>query len=767
MSEQSVSHLPALLPNQPTHAISDSEQLPQITIGNSDFLNVRREGTLFVDKTAKIADLVKIKKVFFARPRRFGKSTLISMLKELFSHGTQKFEGLAIHDTWPDQNCYPVVYFSCFNLSSSQTFEEKLCTRLRYAFTLAGFKGFKERTQEITDLESLFGEIKLEIADCDREIVWLIDEWDYPLSSNLDDESAFNANCEVLSSLFSGLRDLEKMRFMLVTGIGRYHNASLFTGQDIINISMNSRFSDLLGYTQSEIESNFAPYIIKAAEVFGLSRDEFLVQLKRYYDGFCFEENVEISLYCPWSINNFFQQFIISRDNKAKPAFRPFWMDSSIATSALRTFLNSRSVDISFLDDVIFNDIEIKQSQFNNPTTFKQVDLKSILVQTGFFSLKSVVDPNELNPNDRSYRCGFPNLEVARDCTKILMQFITKQSDDSDSDKEFDHTAKQLNLAIKALDITSAVKALNFFLRLIPFDVWVKNIEATYRTFIHLFLIFSELSPVRAETYNSQGRSDLEVEFDRKLLVIELKRLEPGAQHKACLNLVQQAQDQIVERGYGHNLDTWQKPPLKERKGLVLVLSDDTHQIVYWRLLSLEQAPQKVQVLGEDWGAPLAAPKAQLQKAQGHTTPALQTQSAATAATATADTSTDATATKVTTSRSAATNAAAAPAAAAPHQDSQKVEVITPSTLSIILSMSKPQAQTTDQVELNGEAFINGVMDFVAQLQAPSARFSADQITATVQMIIDLAHNKTSPHPVLVDRTELVRTLVAQLSQLN
>ncbi|HIV55833.1 MAG TPA: PD-(D/E)XK nuclease domain-containing protein [Candidatus Anaerobiospirillum stercoravium] len=345
------------------------------------------------------------------------------------------------------------------------------------------------------------------------------------------------------------------------------------------------------------------------------------------------------------------------------------------------------------------------------------------------------------------------------------MNFITAPS--GDHDQEFKHTAEQLNLALKALDIASAVQALNTFLSTLPYDVWVKNIEATYRTFIHLFLIFSELSPVRAETYNSQGRFDLEVEFDRKLLVIELKRLEPGAQHKACLNLVQQAQDQIVKRGYGHNLDTWQKPPLKERKGLVLVLSDDTHQIVYWRLLSLEQAPQKVQVLGEDWGAPLAAPKAQLQKAQGHTTPALQTQSAATAATSSADTSAAATSTQVTTSRSAATNAAAAPAAAATNQDSQKVEVITPSTLSIILSMSKPQAQTTDQVELNGEAFINGVMDFVAQLQEPNARFSADQITATVQMIIDLAHNKTSPHPVLVDRTDLVRTLVARLSQLN
>ena len=766
MAEHLTSQLSGQDFNQPTSAscaTSDALLLPQITIGNSDFPDVRSDGTLLVDKTAKIAALVKLKKVFFARPRRFGKSMLISMLKELFSHGTEKFEGLSIHDTWPVDRCYPVIALSLNVSPEPQFFEQQLCEHLINALGKAGFTELKKSTIGITTLSTLLWTIEDSISA--NPTVWLIDEWDFALSYNLDNKQAYTSNLHIMNIFFSWLRGLSNIRYLLVTGIGRYRNTTLFTGQDIINISMNPNFADLLGYTQAEVETNFAPYIVRATEMMGLSRDELLAQLKHYYDGFCFDENAEISLYCPWSINNFFQQFI-DPNTKAQPAFRTFWMDSSNASAALRSFLNSRPIDISFVDDVISNEIKIKQAQFNDPTTFEQVDLKSLMVQAGLLSLKRVAYPNNFSPNTRSYLCGFPNLEVGCECAQTFMNFITAPS--GDHEQEFRHTAEQLNLALKALDIASAVKALNTFLSTLPYDVWVKNIEATYRTFIHLFLIFSELSPVRAETYNGQGRSDLEVEFDRKLLVIELKRLEPGAKHKACLNLVQQAQDQIVKRGYGHNLDTWQKPPLKERKGLVLVLSDDTHQIVYWRLLSLEQAPQKVQVLGEDWGAPIVDPKVQSQKAQSHKAPAPQAQSAATAATSSADTSADATSTQVTSSRSAATNAAAAAAAAAAtHQDSQKVEVITPSTLSIILSMSKPQAQTTDQVELNGEAFINGVMDFVAQLQAPNANFSADQITATVQMIIDLAHNKTSPHPVLVDRTDLVRTLVARLSQLK
>ena len=763
MSEQSVSHLPVLLPNQPTNATC-SEQLPQITIGNSDFLDVRFEGTLFVDKTAKIADLVKIKKVFFARPRRFGKSMLISMLTELFSHGTEKFEGLAIHDTWPDDQCYPVIALSLNVSPNPQVFEQQLCEQINNALEEAGLIELVQRTQGITTLSTLLWKIKAPLKT--SKTVWLIDEWDYALSHNLDNQQAYTSNLHIIGVFFSWLRGLTNVRYLFVTGIGRYRDTTLFTGQDIINISMNPNFADLLGYTQAEVETNFAPYIARASEMMGLSRDELLAQLKRYYDGFCFEENVEISLYCPWSINNFFQQFI-SRDNKAKPAFRPFWMDSSNAYPALRTFLNSRNVDISFLDKAIFNDIEIKQSQFNNPTTFKQVDLKSILVQTGFFSLKSVVDPNELNPNDRSYLCGFPNWEVARDCTKILMQFITKQSDDSDSDKEFDHTAKQLNLAIKALDITSAVKALNFFLRLIPFDVWVKNIEATYRTFIHLLLIFSELSPVRTETYNGQGRSDLEAEFDQKLLVIELKRLDSGAQHKACLNLAQQAQDQIVERDYGHNLDTWQKPPFKERKGLVLVISDDSQQIVYWRLLSLEQAPEQVQVLGEGWGAPLVthdgqAPnkqkKASGNKASGQQAQAPNAQSAAQPVTAT---------TKVIAANSTATknslNEAQTQDAHSDAHEGQEVEQITPMAVSVFLSMSKPQAQTTDQVELNAEALINGVMEFARQLQESNEGMSADQIRKMVALIIKGAQQVPACDSA-VDRKLLLGNLVNLLA---
>ena len=242
-----------------TKQVFAATRLPSITLGNSDFPDIRRDGTLFVDKTAKLPWLLDYKKVFFARPRRFGKTTLASMLFELFMHGTENFKGLAVYDTWPKKQCYPTILISLYGLDKPEIFEAKLCEKLSKAFKKAGLDELYDRTKSITKLGALFVETQFDLEA--HGSVWLIDEWDFPLSANLDNRPAFDANTRVLQELFLNLRDLCNVRFMLVTGIMRYQNTSLLSGQDINDISMEPDFADLLGYTQTELETNFAPYI--------------------------------------------------------------------------------------------------------------------------------------------------------------------------------------------------------------------------------------------------------------------------------------------------------------------------------------------------------------------------------------------------------------------------------------------------------------------------------------------------------------------------
>ncbi|HIV56115.1 MAG TPA: AAA family ATPase [Candidatus Anaerobiospirillum stercoravium] len=711
MAEQST---PLPVQQHPHQTKNGSAQLPRITIGTHDFPSIRREGTLLVDKTAKIADLVKTNKVFLVRPHSFGKSMLISMLEELFAHGTEKFEGLAIHDTWPKTQCYPVISLSLRVSPDPQFFEQQLCEQLISALAQAGFPELAQRAKGTTNLSTLLWD-KIGVPLCAHETVWLIEDWDSALLHNLDSPAAFEANYRVINTLLDGLNRLSNLRFLLVTGVGSYRAASLFPASDFTNISQHPYFADLLGYTQAEVETNFAPYIARACEVLGLSRDELLAQLKYHYGGFCFDHNAAVALYNPLAINNFFQQ-LRRPDNPDKPAFYPFWMANHNASAALSSCLKSRPVDLSFLAQATSNELRITQEQYASPAGCDQVDLKSLMLQTGLLTFKSVVNPKCHNLHERTYRCGFPNWEVESCCVSTFLKFLTTASS-----REWSHLPLKLKSAFQSWDLEQAVETLNTSLSWVPEAVWSQSSELTYRAFIYSVLIYSNLTPLRSEPdHHKLGNHEpanqdtsaapLELVFDHKLLLLVPKLLPAYASQQDCLALAQQAQEQIVARaaqGFDPNLALWPKPPFKEHKGLVLVISDDSHQIVYWRLLSWDQAPEQVpeqasepvSVLAEGWDSPQLNSK----------------------------------------------------------------------TIEAILVCAQPQEdQTTDEAELiiDSNALVKGFTKLARQLLAPSVSMSADAIKDMVRALVDGAQNLSASSLRSVDRDVLVSYLVAYLEVL-
>ena len=220
--------------------------LQRITTTSSDFNQFRRKGFLLVDKTAYLNDLIRESRVFLSRPRRFGKSLLLSTIAELFTNGVKNFEGLAIHDMW-QRDRYPVVELSFFGLSDPETFESDLCEILRGAFAMAGFGAALDTAPQIDNIVDLTG--YLDYLRGQQDIVLLIDECDFPLSSNLYDREAFEKNKEILNQFYAWIRDIDNLEFLMLTGIARYRDTSLFTGQTVKDISMKTRYADLLGYT--------------------------------------------------------------------------------------------------------------------------------------------------------------------------------------------------------------------------------------------------------------------------------------------------------------------------------------------------------------------------------------------------------------------------------------------------------------------------------------------------------------------------------------
>ena len=149
--------------------------LQPINVTSFDFNKIRNEGFLFVDKTARIYDLIREGSVFLSRPRRYGKSLLWSTITELFTNGVKNFDGLVIHDLW-QRDQYPVINVSLFGLINPKTLESDLCNRLINAFSMAGFADVLNIDRSIDTVAALIPH--LNYIRCNQEIVLLIDEWD-------------------------------------------------------------------------------------------------------------------------------------------------------------------------------------------------------------------------------------------------------------------------------------------------------------------------------------------------------------------------------------------------------------------------------------------------------------------------------------------------------------------------------------------------------------------------------------------------------------
>ena len=560
-------------------------QLQKITTVLSDFKQFRRKGYLLVDKTAYLNDLIREGRVFLSRPRRFGKSLLLSTIAELFTNGVKNFEGLAIHDMW-QRDRYPVVELSFFGLSDPETFESHLCSRLRTAFAMAGFGAAFEIGSQINTIFALTGRLDYLLGQ--QDIVLLIDECDFPLSSQLYNPVAFEKNKAILNKFYAWLRNHNNLKFLMLTGIARYQDSSLFCGQTITDVSMKTRYADLLGYTQEEVEYYFAEHIKEAAARLKISTYELCHKLAAFYRGFCFDKDGQGRLYCPLSINEFFDQ--LAGSTEQVPKFGYFWMESSNSSQALRTFLEHAQLKSDFLDQVQGSGVELTQAEISNANGYSGLNYKALLVQTGYLSIDCIQNPAQVYKGWRMCCCKFPNLEVEQRCVKIFLLYLTGVSVESWSSSWFRQTEERLKEAFLQQDMEQVVVALNTFLRAIREDLWSNATEFAYRTFIEWCLLSSLSYLAQQKDFNHKGSSALEFELGQDHYVIESKLFVlsngqeqgqvQGQDSEGLRLLADKAQQQVYEHGCGSNAQVGAE---QQRLGLALVVSAESRQIEYWR----------------------------------------------------------------------------------------------------------------------------------------------------------------------------------------
>ncbi len=552
--------------------------LKPLPVGTPYWSNIREQNYFFVDKTALLSKLVTGRRfVLLSRPRRMGKTFLCSQLADLFAQGDTNFEGTAIYGNWPENQCYPVINLSFISIQGTN-FELALRGALVAAFD---FTGFSEASNISFDLQFNHFLEQLGSLIKNRAVVFLIDDWDYPLSSHLDNEEAFNSVRATLATFYSWLRTLPNVRFALITGIMRYRDASLFTEQNVCDISMAPDFADLVGYTQEDLATNYAPYIEAAAQHLNISQDELLSHLKQYYGGFCFDYNAKIKLYCPYAINRFFEPvfYNLYKDEDAlqvRPEFDSYWMDSSNAAVALYSYLLRKKLTADEVIKLCRQNLIIDHSSITAPTNFNEITDLQVLFQSGFITIKSVTDnTKELPLESRQYNCGLTNYDVAAKYTVVLASYLS--SDPSES--EIRPCFYQAQQALLADDIELTCTKINELLYNIRYDVKANAQVDFYRTFIAMSLS-SNLISVTEEYDNTLDRCDLVITTAHSIYAIKLKRLYGHSDQKEDkLRLLDAAEQQMLDKCYLNNI------PAEGRRviSVQIVISDHFRQLTAWR----------------------------------------------------------------------------------------------------------------------------------------------------------------------------------------
>ena len=557
--------------------------LPKIPLGVSDWSKLadKHKNYVFVDKTAKLAELAQNDTVFIARPRRMGKTTLCSMLYELFSHGKESFKGLAVYDLWPETDVYPVIFlsFNVFSGDDVSKFEESLKDAVINAFINAGFPEAERIQKEVTFSGFLgkFNRIALQ-----HKLVIIIDEWDYPLSNSLHNEDRFNVVKSVLRDFYAWLRALPNVHFMLVTGIMRYRETSLFSGQDIQDLSMEPYFADLLGYTQDELQHAFQDYIPLACQRMNLSEEKLLHLLQVHYDGFCFDYNASVKVYCPYAINQF---FAVVKYPDVVPYFGHYWMTSANASAALIEYLRRRELEADELKQICQQQFTLSYQEITDASFFGTVSFKQLLVQAGYFSIESIAK-NAASPEARKFNCVITNKDVSKAFFPVLASYLLHF--DQDKQRKLEQACTETQQALLVGDIAHMCVLFNLNLCKEGYTVLQDAKEALYACFFEMYLQSDLILTVREEI-NSLGRCDLVAETSERIFVFELKRLnQSSATKNARRAMLDVAEQQILSRGYGSSRMDRDKPITD----VILVICDKYRQVCAWRTLDVTKTGQ-------------------------------------------------------------------------------------------------------------------------------------------------------------------------------
>lgn len=466
--------------------------MQKYAIGESDFESIIEGGFVYVDKTAFIHRLIENGKFYFlSRPRRFGKSLLLSTIEYFFRGKRELFENLAIHSLTTDWNPYPVLRIDL--TQGAFTSESGLENRLSQI--LSQFESKYEISAGETGIFERFGNLIQALHNkCGRKVVVLVDEYDKPILDCFGNEDLRDRNNNILRNFYSVLKsEAPHLKFVFLTGITRFGHLNIFSGLNNLNdISLDDDYSAICGITEKEMSENLLPGVKMLSEKKELSVKETIALLKSRYDGYHFSADSP-DVYNPFSLLQALSKRMVGY----------FWYSSGTPKMLLDIMKRSSAGDLE-MDGVTCTASMLQGVHID------MTDLPVLMYQTGYLTIKSYDDSTEL------YTLGFPNYEVRKAFSEsILLEFSGV------SERQKNNLVQEICEALNQGDVDKFIISLKSFLADIPYEM---NMEKEVNFQLVTYSLFQLLGfDTEVEHHTSSGRIDVLIKTSRFIYIIELK----------------------------------------------------------------------------------------------------------------------------------------------------------------------------------------------------------------------------------------------------
>jgi hypothetical protein len=474
--------------------------MKKLPIGISDFKELREGNYIYVDKTEYIYKLINQGKYYFlSRPRRFGKSLLLSTIRYLFKGHKDLFKNLFIEDKWNWNETYPTIRISfAIDLLKKYDYKKRIIQELLKNYINNELETFENPEDEVELFENLIINIYRKYK---KQLVILIDEYDKPILDLIEDIKQAEEVRKYLKAFYSVLKNLDEyIKFILITGVSKFSKVSLFSGlNQLEDISLNKEFGNICGYTQNELESYFKDYL----------KDLNLDQIKDWYNGYNFLQD---TLYNPFDI------LLYLRNRE----FDSYWYKTG-TPSFLIKLIKDKKYDVTQLEN------KIVKKNILEKFDIEEINIEALMFQTGYLTIKEVYQKEY----GQEYKLGFPNKEVRISFNENILEFTIKE-------EVRYKLVDEIISTLKKEDISKLKEHIDLLINNISY-MYLKE-EASYVLAVFV-LFYSTGLNVITEDNTSKGRIDLTIIVNNSIVyIIEFKVIENAQDKGKALNQIIQKQ---------------------------------------------------------------------------------------------------------------------------------------------------------------------------------------------------------------------------------